>query len=253
MSTILPTELPLAPQDLPEIPTDLPVEDGIPLESDWHRLDMTLLIEQVTQHFKGRDDYFVGGNMFIHFSTRRLRNKDYLGPDFFFVANSSLNPSRPYWAVWDEDGRYPDVIIELTSPTTAKNDFGEKKEVYERIFRTREYYIYDPETRGLRGWRLDNHSRYQEIAASEKGWLWCEQLGLWLGTWNGKYQQKENCYLRFFDDAGNPVPSEGEAEKQRADAEKQRADAEKQRADSEKQRADALQAELARLRAQGNG
>ncbi len=244
--------------DFPFPPTNLPTEDGTNLETDWHRLEMTLLIELVGLLHRGRDDYFVGGNMFIYFDAQQARGRNFRGPDFFYVAEAALNPPRPYWAIWDEGGKYPDVIIELTSPTTAQLDFGIKKDTYERVFHTREYFIYDPADQKLFGWRLKN-GHYQVIEANEQGWLWSEQFGLWLGHWAGKYQGKENVYLRFFDNDGNLIPAaleladierrRGEAQKQRAEIEKERADAEKERAELEKQRADAAEAELRQFRA----
>ena len=231
----------------------------MPLESDWHRLAMTLLIELVGLYLKGREDYFVGGNMFVYFNRKQARDRDFRGPDFFFVWEVPLNPPRPYWAVWDEGGKYPDVIIELSSPSTADEDHGMKKQTYERVFHTNEYFIYDPGEQKLYGWRLNANQRYQEIQPNDQGRLWSAQLGLWLGTWAGKYQGKQEVYLRFFDKDGNVIPCSSErtelahrdadAEKQRAEAEKQRAEAEKQRAETEKQRADAAEAELAKLRA----
>jgi Uma2 family endonuclease len=219
-------------------PTNLIEEDGVPLESDWHRLAMTLLIESVGIHLHGCDDYFVGGNMFIHFNAKQARDQDFRGPDFFFVWEASLNPPRPYWAVWEEGGRYPDIIIELSSPTTAKEDHCVKKTTYERIFKTSEYFIYDPDKKKLVGWRLDGNRRYQGFEPNDKGWLWSNQLGLWLGLWKGKYQGKQATYLRFFDKDGKMIPS---AQEQGL--------AEKLRADTEKLRADAAEAELARLKA----
>ncbi len=96
-------------------------EDGVPLETDWHRLEMNLLIESVTYYWRHRTDYFVGGNMFIYYNEEHARNVDYRGPDFFFVRDSHLNPSRPYWAVWLENYKFPNLIIELTSPSTAQD------------------------------------------------------------------------------------------------------------------------------------
>ena len=148
--------------------------------------------------------------------------------------------------MWDEGGKYPDVIIELSSPRTADEDHGIKKMIYERVFHTNEYFNYDPAEQKLNGWRLNANQRYQEIQPNEKGWLWCEQLGLWLGTWEGKYQEKQEVYLRFFDKNGNVIPSANE----RSEIEQRRAHAEKHRAENEKQRADAAEAELAQLKAQ---
>src|SRR3954451_8053399 len=86
------------PVPLPQV--ELIETDGEPLESDWHRIEINLLAELVYVHFAGRDDFFAGGNMFIYYSEQQARNRDFRGPDFFFVWGASPNPTRPYWAVW---------------------------------------------------------------------------------------------------------------------------------------------------------
>ncbi|MSU77764.1 MAG: hypothetical protein EXS16_06680 [Gemmataceae bacterium] len=71
----------------PAFPPDelLISEDGENLESDWHRIELNLLIELTDQWITGRDDYFVGGNMFIYFDEEHARNRNFRGPDYFFV------------------------------------------------------------------------------------------------------------------------------------------------------------------------
>ncbi|NJN05102.1 MAG: phytase, partial [Rhodobacteraceae bacterium] len=64
-----------------------------------------LLISVVVWLFRGRTDYFVGGNMFLYYSAEQVRNQSYKGPDFFFVRDVDGTKKRDYWAVWDEDGR----------------------------------------------------------------------------------------------------------------------------------------------------
>ncbi len=242
---------------LPQV--ELIETDGEPLESDWHRLAMNLLIDSVIWHWRARTDYFVGGNMFIYFNAAQARNRDIRGPDFFLVQGVPLNPPRPYWAIWLEGGRYPDMIIELSSPTTILEDKTTKKDIYESIFHTHEYFCYDPSTGLLEGWRLINH-HYEPIVPNERGWLWSEQLRLWIGTWKGKFQGKEEVYVRFYDLQGNLVPIAGEAYYQEAvtakaqaeEAQKQ-AEAAQQQAEADRKRAEAAEAELARLKAQLDG
>jgi Uma2 family endonuclease len=248
---------------LPQV--ELIESDGEPLESDWHRLEMNLLIEVVTVHMGDTTDFFVGGNMFIYFNEQQARDRDFRGPDFFFVRGVPLNPPRPYWAVWKESGKYPDMIIELSSPTTIKEDLGIKKETYEKVFHTHEYICYNPFSGRLDAWRLTDH-RFEPIVPDKRGWLWCKELNLWLGPWKGKFQGKEDTYLRFYNTEGNLVPTIGEAAqakavtaeqqaeaaKQQMELAKQQAEAAKQRADAERLRAEAAEAELARLRAQSD-
>ncbi len=229
-------------------PTNLPETDGEPMDSDWHRLAMNFLIEILRYHFRERHDFFVGGNMFIYFSAAQVRNRDYRGPDVFFVWDVDGRKDRPYWAVWEEDGRYPNVIIELLSPSTEQEDRTTKKTIYEKIFRTPEYFLYDPDTRRLEGFHFTNGD-YEPMEPDKRGWLWSQQLELNLGTWEGSFQEANRTWLRFFDVDGKLILIGREDQQQRADGEKQRADEEKQRADREKLRADEAEAALARLQA----
>jgi Uma2 family endonuclease len=233
MATIIPE---FVIQDEPlELPLDnLPETDGIPLESAWHRAAIALLIESVFCRMQGRTDYYVGGNMFIYYSSQQARTRKYRGPDFFFVNEVDGTHPRRFWVVWNEGGKYPDVIIELLSPTTAREDQTTKKTLYERTFRTPEYFCYDPQTRRLEGWRLQGR-RYAAIVANDRGWLWSEELGLWLGTWEGVYLNENTAWLRFYNDQGELVLTLAEQERQRAE--------------QERQRAEALETELTRLKA----
>jgi Uma2 family endonuclease len=235
----MPTE-PAAVADLASavnFPSTLPEEDGEPLESDWHRLAINLLIEAIVYFLRERRDFYAGGNMFLYFSAAQVRNKDYRGPDFFFVRGVPRDRERRYWAVWEEDGRYPNVIVELLSPSTAQTDRTTKKALYEKTFRTPEYILYDPDTRKLEGWHLTNGA-YEPMELDERGWLWSRQLELHVGLWDGSYLETKGIYLRFFDVHGNLVLTGREDQHRRADDEKQRADDEKRSADKERQRAE---------------
>ena len=192
---------------VPEPPAiELPTEDGEPLESPGHRAQINLLIECVHAHLRDRDDYFVGGNMFLYYSARQARRRDYKGPDFFFVSPTEGPRARQAWIVWEEDGQYPNLIVELLSPTTAAADLGPKKDLYERTFKTPEYFCFDPDTGRLRGWRLGERG-YTELTADESGRFESRQLGLSLGTRSGEYQRMQAVWLRLFDTAGVMVPT----------------------------------------------
>ncbi len=195
---------------LTETSRRLPETDGVPLESPWHRAAMNLLIEILIFLWRDRNDFYVGGNMFLHYSTRRARNEDFKGPDFFYVKGVERDRPRESWIVWEEGGKYPNLIVEFLSRTTAEADRTTKKDLYEQIFRTPEYFWFDPEANDLQGFRLVNGS-YQCVAPDSRGWLWSEQLQLWLGKWSGEYLGQEAVWLRFYDAAGNLVPTRAEA------------------------------------------
>ncbi len=231
----------------------LPSEDGIPMESSWHRAAMNLLIDVITFLFAARDDYYVGGNMFLYYFNEEEPLPQFRGPDFFYVSGVTRR-KREKWCVFRE-GKAPHVIMELLSRSTARRDRTTKKDVYEHL-EVSEYVLYDPVKRTLEGWRLQGNLHYAPIVRDERGWIWSERLGLWFGIWEGVFQGTKDYWPRFFDTEGRLVLTGVEAETQRADDEKQRADEAAKRADDEKQRADeaakradGFQAEVERLRA----
>ncbi len=113
------------------------------------------------------------------------------------------------------------------SDSTAQVDRSEKRELYQTIFRTPEYFYFSPETLEFMGLRLWGE-RYEEIEPTEQGWRWSEALGLYLGIHNRQ--------LRYFFPDGELVPTPEEAEK-----------IERQRAEQERQRAERLAQKLREL------
>ena len=219
-------------------PTDLIFDDGEPLESNRHRIAMNVLIEGIHQAYRGRDDYFSAGNMFVYYSSEQVRNREFKGPDFFVTLNVDGTKERQGWVVWEEAGRYPDAIVELMSPSTAKQDTGKKKDLYEQTFKTRDYFVYDPfDKHSLQGWYLSSNLCYEEIVPDDRGWLWCESLGLWLGIWEGTLTKEKADWLRFFDRDGNIILLSQELAEQ-----------ERERAEQERERAERAESELAQLR-----
>lgn len=216
----------------PMPPTDLIFDDGEPLESNRHRIAMNVLIRSLQQAWADRQDFYTGGNMFIYYSSEQARNRDFRGPDFFAVLDVDGTRERQGWVVWEENGRYPDVIVELLSDSTAEVDKGTKKNIYERVFKTSDYFVFDPfEPNSLQGWHLNANQRYQTLMANERGWVWCQTLGFWLGTWEGTIDRETGVWLRFYDNSGNLILLPEEAAQARAEQEQQRAEQERQRAE----------------------
>jgi Uma2 family endonuclease len=248
--------------EFPSPPTDLPYDDGEPLESNRHRIAMNVLIDSTLQALSHRTDYFAGGNMFVYYSQDQAMNRDFRGPDYFVALEVDGDRERRSWITWEEQGRYPDAIVEFMSPSTANIDLNEKKHLYERTFRTADYFVYNPfDPTSLQGWHLDASQQYQPLIPNSQGWLWSEKLGLWLGNWEGSIRREPptgGCsWLRLYDSEGNLVllaeevahvaQQRADEERQRADEERQRADEERQRADEERQRADRFATRLREL------
>ena len=216
-------------KDIESLPTedDLPCDDGEPMETARHRDQMNLLIDSLKAFWKDSKKYYTGGNMFLHFDP--LNKKKFRGPDFFLVMDTDSR-ERKSWVVWQEGMRFPDVIIELLSDSTRKNDKTEKKELYARVFKTFEYYVYDPFSQEFEGFRLLGKD-YDSILPDNEKKIYSPTAGLYLIV-------KDN-WLRWMTEDGDVVPSpmeRCEQEFQRAEQEFRRAEKEKSRAaDAEKQ------------------
>jgi Uma2 family endonuclease len=232
-------------QALRELTLLLPDTDGVPLESPWHFAAIALLKEILTWHWRHRNDFFVGGNMFVYYNLNRLFHRDFRGPDFFYVSGVDRHLPRTKWVVWEE-GKFPHLIIEFLSPSTAVIDRTTKKQLYEDLG-TREYFCYDPDLGKLEGWRL-GQGGFQTVAPDERGWMWSDQLHFWLGNWSGLFQGLEATWLRFYDAEGHLILCKSETEELRAEEEKKRAEDERGKAEAAQRRADDADARADRAR-----
>ncbi len=177
-------------------PCDL-YSDEPPLESDLHLQQIILLLQSLEYLWRDRADFYATGNSTVYFNPDRIKSRDFRGPDFFVVLDTERKP-RKSWVIWAEGGKYPNVIVEVLSPSTAKVDRTTKKQLYQDIFRTPDYFWFDPDSLEFAGFQLVG-GRYQPLQATEQGWLWSQQLQLFLGI----YQQQ----LRFFAPEGQLIPT----------------------------------------------
>jgi Uma2 family endonuclease len=162
--------------------------DEPPLESSLHLQQLMLLIQCLDWLWRDRTDYFCAGNLTVYYSPRQKKSEDFRGPDFFVVLGAEKR-SRKSWVVWEEDGQYPHVIVELLSDSTAAVDREFKKQLYQDTWRTPDYFWFDPESLEFEGFHLLD-GQYQAIVANAAGQLWSQQLGLFLGVVDRR--------LRFF-------------------------------------------------------
>ena len=205
---------------------DLPCDDGEPMETPRHREQMHLLIDSLKVHWADRTGYYVGGNMFVHYDPENKRRSR--GPDFFLVLNV-VDRERKSWVAWQEGMRFPDVIIELLSDTTRAVDKGEKKALDEGLFRTAEYYLYDPWSQEFIGYHLHG-MHYHEVELDAERRIYSVATGLYLGIREG--------WLRWLTVEGAVVPTPlelAEQEKLRAAQAEQRAEQAEQRAEQAEQ------------------
>lgn len=178
-------------------PSDL-YSDEPPVETELHLRQIILLLQCLEWLWKDRTDFYAAGNLSIYFSPHQKKNEKSRGPDFFVVLGTERK-TRKSWVLWEEDGKYPNVIIEILSPSTANSDRVDKKELYQNTFRTPDYFWFDPYTLEFVGFHLVDN-KYQPLEPNEKGYLWSEQLSLYLGVVN-------EGLLRYFTPEGELVPT----------------------------------------------
>jgi Uma2 family endonuclease len=180
------------------------------MESARHRQQMEVLIQSLECAWADRDDFYAGGNMLLYFSETQARKNDFRGPDFFVVLGTDRHERRA-WVVWEEDGKAPDVILELLSESTERVDRGEKMRVYARSLKVAEYFLFDPWSGVLEGYELDSpRGAYRPKELDANGRLYCAQVGLWLGKAQSVLYGVEVEWLRWMDEQGRPllVPAE---------------------------------------------
>ncbi|MBD1924901.1 Uma2 family endonuclease [Trichocoleus sp. FACHB-90] len=201
--------------------------DEPPLESELHLRQIMLLIQCLEWWWRDRMDFYACGNLTIYYSPRQRKSEQFRGPDFFVVLGTQRKP-RKSWVVWEEDGKYPNVIVEILSSKTAATDRGLKKQIYQDIFRTPDYFWFSPDSLEFKGFHLLD-GRYQELEPNANGWLWSQQLELYLGIHESR--------LRFFTAEGQLIPTPEEMaqqeRQQKEQAEQQREQAEQQVAEME--------------------
>ncbi|WP_414566646.1 MULTISPECIES: Uma2 family endonuclease [unclassified Anabaena] len=183
-------------QDVTFPPSDL-YSDEPPWETELHLEQIILLFKCLEWLWRDRNDFYAAGNLTIYYSPHQRKSQDFRGPDFFVVLGTE-HKTRKSWVVWEEDGKYPHVIVEILSDSTANTDKELKKQIYQDTFRTPDYFWFDPYTLEFAGFHLVD-GEYQPLQANEQGHLWSHQLGLYLGVHQG--------LVRFFTEVGKLVPT----------------------------------------------
>lgn len=198
--------------------------DGKPMaETDVHIRQLVNLRFALLTRYKDDPNTYVGANMFLYFVEGDPTAC--VAPDIFVVLGIAKHDRRGY-KVWEE-GKAPDVVIEITSSSTRHEDLGSKRLIYADLG-VREYFIFDPLREylapRLRGYRLVG----DEYVPMNGGPLFSEVLGLELRV--------EDEQLRLFDPQRGAYllcPDELQAE-----------------AEQERERIAQLEQENARLRAE---
>ncbi len=110
-------------------------------ETDLHRQDMVDLIETLQDHFAGDPQVYVTGNLLLYYEEGNPRK--HVSPDVFVVHGVPKLPPRDYYLLWKER-KAPEVVIEITSKTTRREDQNKKLALYRDVLQVPEYFQFDP-------------------------------------------------------------------------------------------------------------
>lgn len=120
---------------------DYPSSDGRPMaETDRHREIMVDAIEVLKHRYQDDPNIYVSGNLLLFYEEGNKRR--HVSPDVF-VIKGVPNLVRDNYLMWEE-GKGPDVVIEITSRTTRKEDIKQKYDLYLNRLAVREYFLFDP-------------------------------------------------------------------------------------------------------------
>ncbi len=120
-------------------PIVYPESDGKPMaETDLHREIMIWIIHLLQRFFAGQRVY-VSGNLLIYYEQGNPRRS--VAPDCFVVWGVESH-YRANYKLWEE-GHAPQVVFEISSKTTQRDDLGVKMRLYAQLG-VEEYYLYDP-------------------------------------------------------------------------------------------------------------
>ena len=234
----------MALRDLPEIDfSTFPESDGEPmaetLANATQMMDLMFTLRQLL-HLQGRTRVAVGGNQFLYDNPHNGR--DHVSPDVY-VALDVEPGNRPTWKTWEE-GKCPDVVFEISSPSTRDQDLGFKRSLYARLG-AKEYYIYDPQQAmdpPFRGYHL-RQGRLEPMPPLPNGGIMSVLLGAEL--------RPMGIYLRVIDPAtGVPIREPDEERRDRLLAEQRAAEETRARMDAEeraRRAEEALRGALAEL------
>lgn len=214
---------------IPDI-SHLVTEDDTPVDNFQSEKQQRLLVEPLYSSWVPEVPFIAAANVGLFYGLK----KDPIVPDALLSLDVeipddwSLKQNRSYFA-W-EFGKFPEVVIEIISNRKG-NELGDKKRDYARMG-IAYYVVFDPlkqlqgkaELNGalLKAWVL-NAKNYTELPEP----FWLESVGLGLTLWEGKFEGRQDLWLRWCDRHRQVIPTgaEGrETERQAKEVERQRAE-----------------------------
>jgi Uma2 family endonuclease len=178
MATTSSTTKPIPSSSETEI--EYPDSDGKPLGETGVHVNVTLgLLDVLIRYYVDNPMVALQSNMFVYYVEGDPKRN--VCPDLMVALDVPYQIRRRSFKVWKE-GKGPDLVIEVTSRKTRREDLRGKFELYRDVLKVREYFLFDPLEEylepTLQGFRLVR-GRYKPITM-EAGRLPSEILRLHL-------------------------------------------------------------------------
>jgi Uma2 family endonuclease len=218
-----------------------PDSDGQPMAENTLQFEWIVTIKGgLEATFRNRPDVFVAGDLFWYPVEGN--------PEIRTAPNVMVVLGRPpgyrgSYKQWEEENIAPQVVFEIPSPSSRIKEMVRKLTFYKK-YGVEEFYLYDPESGELGGWRrlLGELEEVPEMAGFVSPLL------------HIRFEPGEGANkLKILDPQGEPFATyvelveQREAERIRAEEASHRAIGEAKRADEEAKRADAEQLRAERL------
>ncbi len=225
----------------PQMPILYPDSDGQPMAENTLQFKWIVLIKEGLETlFREDQSVFVAGDLLWY--TEEGKPNIRQAPDAMVVFGRPKG-YRGSYKQWEEGGIAPQVVFEVLSPGKRVSEMLRKFLFYEK-YGVEEYYIYDPDSGDLQGWRRSD-GVLEEIA-DLRGYV-SPRLGIRFEPGEGP----DN--LAIIGPDSQPFATHQQladrvrVEQERAETERQRAETERQRAETERQRAEHLAVRLREL------
>jgi Uma2 family endonuclease len=190
--------------------TQLPDSDGNFVKNLQEHPQSVLLtdsIEPILQKLHPDGQYCIGQDSGIYWRITEPPEKGAEAPDWFYVPNvpPTLNGQvRRSYVLWQEYIA-PLIVLEFVSGDGSeerdKTPITGKFWVYEQAIRVPFYGIYEVKKATIEVYQLVR-GRYELLPANDRGNYPIEAMGVELGIWQGRYQNLELPWLRWWDNQG---------------------------------------------------
>ena len=209
----------------------LVTEDDTPVDNFASEKQQRLLFSSLYSSLQTQT-FLAAANVGIYYTDL----KPPIVPDIFLsldvqVPEEWWEKQNRCYMVW-RFGKPPEVAVEIVSNKTG-DELGEKLKIYEHM-RVSYYIVYDPNHQLGEQVLYIYELRGRRYSLTSETWL--EQVGLGLILWQGKFEAREDVWLRWCDQDNTVLPT---GDERAFDAE--------QRASSAEQRAQLLAEKLREL------